>query len=95
MTRDASVVRDAAGLGRLAGLLAGAPDRDAVTRGQFEDAALTATAGAVAAGALNRTESRGSHHRSDFPDTDEAQARSTIVRLVEGGAVVQVPAAVG
>jgi L-aspartate oxidase len=94
MTRDASVVRDAAGLGRLAEHLAAAPEKDAVTRGQFEDAALTATAGAVAAAALNRTESRGSHHRSDFPDTDEAQARSTIVRLAEGVAVVQVPAVV-
>jgi L-aspartate oxidase len=94
MTRDASVVRDAAGLGTLAELLAAAPERDAATRGQFEDAALTATAGAVVAAALNRTESRGSHHRSDFPGTDEAQARSTIVRLAEGSAVVQVPVAV-
>ena len=92
MTRDASVVRDAVGLSRLGDLLASAPQRDAGTRRQFEDVALTATAGAVAAAALARTESRGSHHRSDYPDTDELQARSTIVRLVERRAVVQVPA---
>ena len=94
MTRDASVVRNAAGLGRLADLLATAPERDAGTRGQFEDVALTVTARAVAAAACSRTESRGSHHRSDFPGIDELQARSTIVRLAEGRAVVQVPAAV-
>jgi L-aspartate oxidase len=32
------------------------------------------SARAVAAAALARTETRGCHHRSDFPDTDPAQA---------------------
>jgi L-aspartate oxidase len=94
MSRDASVVRDAPGLRRLAGVLASTAAVLPQTRRQFEDVALTVTARAVAAAALSRTESRGCHHRGDHPDTDDAQARSTVVRLAEGAAVVQSPAAV-
>ena len=45
----------------------------------FEDAALTTTARVVAAAAEAGTETRGCHHRSDFPDTDPAQAVSRTV----------------
>jgi L-aspartate oxidase len=34
-------------------------------------------AGLIATSALRRTESRGGHLRSDFPDPDPAQARSS------------------
>ena len=78
MTRDASVVRDAEGLERLGQVLDAATPREIDTRADFEDVALTATAGAVAAAALARTETRGSHHRSDFPETDPALARSLV-----------------
>ena len=37
--------------------------------------ALLTAARLVAEGALNRRESRGGHFRSDYPDTDQAQAR--------------------
>lgn len=87
MTRWASVVRDADGLTRLEATL----DRTAIgrisSRADFEDAALTVTAQAVAAAALARTETRGCHHRSDFPDTDPAQAVSVNVRIGAGGHV--------
>lgn len=78
MSRWASVVRDAEGLGDLSDALAEAPARPMTTRSAFEDAALTATARVVAAAARARTESRGCHHRRDYPDTDPAQARSLI-----------------
>lgn len=84
MSRDASVVRDADGLRRLSDTLAEAGSRPVGTRAGFEDAALTLTAQAVAVAAADRTESRGCHHRSDWPETDGAQARSTVVRLVDG-----------
>ena len=42
-------------------------------RRDVEDAALTTVAGALAAATRARTESRGCHHRADFPDTDPAQ----------------------
>ena len=80
MSSNASVVRDADGLRRIAELLATAPVRALRDRAALEDAALTATAVAVVAAALERTESRGCHHRSDYPDTDPAMAVSTVTR---------------
>lgn len=53
----------------------------------LEDAALTVTAQAVAAAALARTETRGCHHRSDFLDTDPAQAVSFDVRAGADGRI--------
>lgn len=81
MTRDASVVRDAAGLQRLSDMLSRARVRVVEGRRDFEDVALTLTARAVAAAALARDESRGCHHRAEFPDTAPEQARSIVVRL--------------
>jgi L-aspartate oxidase len=80
MSRAASVVRDADGLLGIADLLATAPVASLRNRTAFEDAALTATAGVVVAAALERTESRGCHHRPDYPDTDPAMAVSTVAR---------------
>ncbi|MBV8928970.1 MAG: L-aspartate oxidase [Mycobacteriaceae bacterium] len=82
MTRDAAVVRDGAGLCRLARELDAATPRELGSRADFEDVALTATAGAVAAAALARTETRGCHHRGDYPDTDPALARSLVPAAV-------------
>ena len=93
MSRDASVVRDADGLRRLTDTLSTAPVREMFTNDDLEDAALTATARAVAAAALARDESRGSHHRADYPDTALAQARSIVVRLADDdSAQVEEPA---
>ncbi len=79
MTRDASVVRGAAGLAELSAALESAVPRALRHRADFEDAALTATARVVAAAASARTETRGCHHRSDFPQPDPAQAFSRTV----------------
>jgi L-aspartate oxidase len=81
MTRNASVVRDAEGLRRVADLIDTAQPRNIDSRNAFEDAALTATASVVAAAALARRESRGCHHRADHPDIDPARAVSANVRL--------------
>jgi L-aspartate oxidase len=80
MSSNASVVRDADGLRRIADLLATAPVRALRDRAALEDTALTATAVAVVTAALERTESRGCHHRTDYPDTDPAMAVSTVSR---------------
>jgi L-aspartate oxidase len=89
MSRSASVVREAAGLRALSELVSTAPLVQPRTRAQFEDAALTATAAAVAAAAMARTESRGCHHRAEHPGTDDHLAHSTVVRLVQGGPAVE------
>jgi L-aspartate oxidase len=81
MSRDASVVRDADGLRRLNDTLAAAPLREMFTRVDLEDAALTVTARAVAAAALARDESRGCHHRAEYPDPTVVPACSIVVRL--------------
>ena len=78
MTKNASVVRDGDGLCVLAKELDTAPPRVIRSRADFEDVALTTAACAVASAALARTESRGCHHRRDYPDTDPALARSLI-----------------
>ncbi|MFM9863908.1 MAG: L-aspartate oxidase [Micropepsaceae bacterium] len=44
---------------------------------------MTATASLIAGAALNRTESRGGHFRSDYPQADPAQAKRTFVTLAE------------
>jgi L-aspartate oxidase len=78
MTRYASVMRDGDGLERLAIELDTATPRAIKSRNDFEDVALTAAASAVAGAALSRTESRGCHHRSDYPVPDSALAHSLI-----------------
>ena len=70
------MVRDGDGLRHLIDELDGAAPHAMVTRTDFEDVALTMSARAVAVAALARTETRGCHHRGDFPDTDAAQAVS-------------------
>jgi L-aspartate oxidase len=83
MGRDASVVRDAAGLTRLSTMLSRATVRTVAGRRDFEDVALAVAARAVTAAALARTESRGCHHREEHPQTAAEQARSNVLRLAD------------
>ncbi|OBG82363.1 L-aspartate oxidase [Mycobacterium sp. E3305] len=97
MSRDASVVRDAAGLTRLSDALAGAPARVIAGRRDFEDVALAVAARAVTAAALARNESRGCHHRAEYPDPAPEQGRSSVLRLADdrNSVLVEALAAVG
>jgi L-aspartate oxidase len=77
MSREAGVVRDAAGLSRLLGLI----DR---LRGEYGEALPLVAARLVAANACARHESRGGHYRVDYPLT-EAVAKRTVLTLAELG----------
>jgi L-aspartate oxidase len=94
MTRWASVVRDGDGLRHLIDELDGAAPHAMAIRTDVEDVALTMSARAVAVAALARTETRGCHNRSDFPDTDAAQAVPESVHGTADGRVAVVEPAV-
>ena len=71
-TRDAGVVRDGAGLARLARELAAVrrlPADRPLGLAALEATALHTVASLLCTAALARTESRGAHRRSDAPDT--------------------------
>ena len=69
MSRDAGVVRDAAGLASALALI----ERLAATHG---DAPALVAARLVVTAALARTESRGAHYRADHPRTDRVARRT-------------------
>jgi L-aspartate oxidase len=71
MSRDAGVVRDAAGLARLLGLI---DDLQA----EHGPALPLIAARLVVAPALARTESRGGHYRADYPETAAVAARTVL-----------------
>jgi L-aspartate oxidase len=75
MSRDAGVVRDAAGLTRVLDLIG-------QLRLEHGDALPLIAARLIVAAALGRTESRGAHYRDDYPQT-AADPRRTLIRLAE------------
>jgi L-aspartate oxidase len=86
MSRYAGVMRDRDGLQRLMKVLEGAPTGDApLDLASVEAASLHTVSALIAAAALRRTESRGSHRRDDAPETARP-ARHTLARY-DGGRI--------
>ena len=84
--------RTAEGLGAMARLLDGLDEKNArAASPRLANATLSARA--LVTAMLARTESRGAHHRADFPDEDPAQARPLVVRLGADGRPVAEPLA--
>lgn len=94
MSRYAAIGRDADGLAAAGSVLdLSIKDSPLWTHSAVEDAALTVVAQALLAAAERRTESRGCHVRTDFPERDEGLRRSQLIRLSPSGQPVLVEAA--
>jgi L-aspartate oxidase len=78
MSAHVGVIRDAGGLTHALTEIAQI-EREAAHIPQLRN--MAATALMVTAAALRRTESRGGHYRSDFPNSDPAQAKRTFITL--------------
>jgi L-aspartate oxidase len=87
MSRYAGIGRDAEGLAVVGSVLdVSTVDVPLASRVTVEDAALTLAARALIAAAAERTESRGCHVRTDYPNADDAGwRRSVAVRLTPSG----------
>jgi L-aspartate oxidase len=89
MSTDVGVVRDAAGMENALSVIAALEAKNRSPR--FRNA-LTA-ARMIAASALARTESRGGHYRSDYPEPDPVWRHRTFMTLAEAeGIAARVPA---
>src|SRR5256885_11907876 len=100
MQRHASIIRDKSGLEtalteleklkRRAGNagITGSREYNPGWHTAIDLRSLLVVSEATARAALERTESRGAHTRSDYPDSDERQAREQIVITKEGDRMV-------
>ena len=100
MQRDAGIIRDKAGLERALQALdtlatraravgvTGSREYNPGWHTAIDLQSLLVVSEATARAALERTESRGGHTRSDYPDSDEKQAREQIVIKKEGDRMV-------
>jgi L-aspartate oxidase len=79
MSAHVGVIRERTGLGEALATIAGLEKRTRTQR--FRN--MLATAKLVAAAALARTESRGGHYRSDFPNSDPAWQHRTFTTLAD------------
>jgi len=77
MWECAGIERDGPGLERGLQTIAGWPARQAAvcTREEFERQQMTTVAALMLTAALRRTESRGGHYRSDYPERDDTHWR--------------------
>lgn len=91
MSRHVGVIRNASGLAMAMGALGSMARSSSAdiepSRDSWEATNLLTVASAIVSGAQARTESRGCHRRSDYPETDPTWVRHLEVELDAVGAV--------
>jgi L-aspartate oxidase len=85
MSRHVGVVRDRAGVVEALSVIAGLERQSRSTR--FLN--MLVAAKMITAAALARTESRGGHYRSDFPDSNPAWQHRTFLTLAEADRIAE------
>jgi L-aspartate oxidase len=89
MTKYVGIIRNAQGLTNAADIINGICERYARLTGfsliKLEVENMLTVARLVIESALERTESRGAHFRSDFDKTDDVNWKRNIVKVLEGG----------
>ena len=84
MSTHVGVVRDRSGLEHALTTIAGLEKRTQAPRIRN----MLTAAQLIAAAALARTESRGGHYRSDFPDADPAWRHRTFMTLADAERII-------
>jgi len=91
MSANVGVVRDAEGLSEALGTII---TLERENQGDPQLANMLTTAKFVASAAFARTESRGANFRSDYPASDEAQARRSVLTLAQADEIARAAAGV-
>jgi L-aspartate oxidase len=91
MSANVGVVRDAEGLSETLGTII---TLERENQGDPQLANMLTTAKFVASAAFARTESRGANFRSDYPASDEAQARRSVLTLAQADEIARAAAGV-
>ncbi len=88
MSKEAAVRREARGLTQVAELIANAekiPTNQIPTQADWEATNVALLSATLVAGALLRTESRGGHWRTDFPETSDRWIKRIVTTLLPDG----------
>jgi L-aspartate oxidase len=89
MSKDAAVRRDANGLSEVATLIANARllENQIPTQADWEATNVALLSATLVAAALLRTESRGGHWRTDFPETTDRWIKRIVTTLLPDGSL--------
>jgi L-aspartate oxidase len=89
MSKDAAVRREAVGLGEVATLIASAKrlGNEIPTQADWEATNVALLSATLVAGALLRTESRGGHWRTDYPETSDRWIKRIVTTLLPDGSL--------
>lgn len=87
MSKDAAVRREASGLGEVADLIANVKrvTDHHPTQADWEATNVALLSATLVAGALLRTESRGGHWRTDFPETSDRWIKRIVTTMLGDG----------